>query len=258
MTAYPLSVCKIALFLVVSWFSMPIHAQSSVQKQACESLFSNSIELAIDRGDYVRANGIFVSGESYYPLQYVLRNLGLVIDGSKELDGNLKILSIAEGTSGLLPFLLSRGLNAVGLDTWYHTENYPNNKGGHEMQRYVRQYGANLVRGNATHLPMASESFDLTLSHLLINNILDFKPFEAILSESVRVLKVGGEARIFGFIADDIPLAEKILRNEFGDSISINVIHQQVPKGISAVEFDPWFKNEYRLLTVFKIRPGKS
>jgi len=156
---------------------------------------------ATHEGMAVTVNEVLVTGEYIYPLKVVLKNLKITNESLLTLKSK-KIVSVAEGVSGLLPYLLSQGLDAKGLDIWYHTEGIPHNEVGQLMSDYVSQYGAHLIKGDATEMPLSSNSHDLVLSHQFVNNV-ESNVVNKFLGECVRVLKVGGEARVYGFTKDD-------------------------------------------------------
>lgn len=158
--------------------------------------------------NYIKANGVAVTGEFLYPLETVLTNLGL--ENKSQLDRlkDKKVLSLAEGTSELVPYLLSQGIAAQGLDLWYGDEDYPDNWAGREMRAYYEKYKPYLIRADARNIPAADASYDFILSHMLMNNLSypdrspDMPAHYSVLYETLRVLKKGGEARFFGIRED--------------------------------------------------------
>ena len=156
----------------------------------------------------IKIDGIAVTGEDVlYPLSLVKENLGLGGQEIKDLEGQ-KIISIGEGFSGLLPHLLENGISVKGLDLWYHADDIPQESYvGGKMIKYIEQYGEHLIQGDAKQMPFDDNIYDVVLSHQLVNNFL---PHDAlvmrdssriipkIIDEVLRVLKPGGEARIFG------------------------------------------------------------
>lgn len=146
----------------------------------------------------VTVNGIAVTTPAWYPTPDVLSRLGV----SKRLattwrKKNFQVVSVGEGAGGLLPWLVEMGVKAKGVDLWYGSAHpFPKNQIGAEMKRYQDLYKAHLIGGNAFSLPFKTDSVDIVLSNKLINNFV--KPEERLnfISEVLRVLKSGGEARI--------------------------------------------------------------
>ena len=147
----------------------------------------------------VSANGVAVTGELWYPYSMVIQDLGLDVRTLLRLKG-ATVLSVGEGISELLPRLLEKGFKVKGLDIWYHTNNYPTNYVGRLMSKYVKKYGDNLVQGDAHQIPLPDESFDLVVSHKLVNNFSDLRDQFMMVDEAIRVCKKGGEVRFFGMM----------------------------------------------------------
>lgn len=166
--------------------------------------------------DFVLANGVAVTGEFIYSLEMVLHNLDLKsIDSLK----GKSVLSLAEGVSGLLPHLIQNGIAARGLDLWYHSSELPNNYSGQLMSSHIEKWGDYLINGDATKIPLESESVDFVISHMLVNNV-DLDTQKRIVSDSVRVLKKGGQIRIFGFDKEESKEVGAFLDELWPQSIS--------------------------------------
>lgn len=172
--------------------------QNSVATPLCSDLFKtsdSSILKARIHGLSMEVEGVEVTGVSFSEIQ---KNLDLTTEILQNLKRKkLKVLSLGEGFSQLLPTLLSNGIAAQGLDIWYHSKNIPQNKTlvTKEMQNYQDGHAPKLIRGSALDIPMKSESIDFVVSHNL-TYYLHIAEQLRVLTETIRVLSVGGEARI--------------------------------------------------------------
>ncbi len=193
------------------------HAASNLLGAADESTLSanpyGDVKIIAPTG----VEGAAVSGDYLYPTVLVLQNLGLpqLIDtnllktfsvtGATSTLGNSnwktpedvkdkKILSLGEGTSGLVPYFRSKGANAVGLDLWYDPAT-PIPEAAMQtdiMRAYRKKYQHCLIEGSASDLcGIESGAIDLITSHKVFN-YLDPQTQSGMLSESVRVVKDGG------------------------------------------------------------------
>jgi len=185
----------------ITWVFCIIFALPLLAAKPSENICSGTVSsLATDAREPGRvfANGIKVTGDSIYPLQTVLRHLGMANEDVSQLREK-DVLLVAEGFSGLLPHLLANGCSRVeAVDVWYHQENIPTEGDGVRMREYIQKFGKNLVRGDALSLPFASESKDFVVSHLLVHHLP--ATYQAATMEMLRVLRRGGTARIFGYI----------------------------------------------------------
>lgn len=147
-----------------------------------------------------RAAGVPITGDEHYPIELVLKNLGLT-EKLSSISKQTRIVSVGEGRSQLVPMLAAQGFRVKGTDIWYDVEGLkqalsaetaPDLKSDFE---YLQKNSELLQAADATRLPIESGTVDLVLSHQLINNLGDSKSDLAI-QEMIRVLSKGGEARI--------------------------------------------------------------
>lgn len=178
-------------------------AQVASAAPLCSSLLkARGVQVFIESetGGVKLENDIVVTGELHYSLGFVLKNLDLSRGIIREWKNKgFQVLSVAEGESGLVPYLAKQARVAVtGMDLWYDKRHIlPMGRMGRRMEKYRRVNARHLVEGDAFDMPFANESFEVILSHLLFNN-LEPNGRSMALMEVLRVLKVNGEARIFG------------------------------------------------------------
>lgn len=153
-------------------------------------------------GSYLWVNDILITGEE------VLYKTVDIVDSLmiepyhliKWRANGAKTLSLGEGFSGLVPFLLSQGVEVKGLDLWYHAlEDLPaQNNTVRLMREYTRNYGKHLIQGSASEIPLEDNSVDVILSHQLLNN-LDQRTSREVINEAIRVIRPNeGEIRLVG------------------------------------------------------------
>jgi ubiquinone/menaquinone biosynthesis C-methylase UbiE len=119
---------------------------------------------------------------------------------------NKKVWSIGEGFSDLLPMLLDHGADANGLDIWYSAKDFPESHPEAElMKAYIAKYKGYLIVGDARHVPLPDRTLDMVLSHQLVRNFDSLDTEIELVEEMIRVTKVDGEVRVFGFEYDDLP-----------------------------------------------------
>lgn len=94
----------------------------------CGTVFSN-LSPPSAKDSYVFANDVMVTGGDLYPIQVIRRGLWLTSEDLTRLRGK-RVLSVAEGYSNFLPFLRKHGVEAEGLDLWYHSGEYPDTSTG--------------------------------------------------------------------------------------------------------------------------------
>lgn len=207
-----------ALTLSIALVSTTYSASDATKAPSCRQILSD-VEIESYNQEFILANGVAVTGDFLYPLHLVLSNLNLDFVTIRNLRGK-RVLSLAEGVSALLPFLLQQEVNSRGLDLWYSsTSNLPLNYTGRLMRQYVRTYGNYLIPGDARNIPLENESVDLIVSHMLVNNV-DFEAQKNILKEAMRVVKKGGEIRLFGFDEDDAEQVTDFLITNYQDKIT--------------------------------------
>ncbi len=205
---------------------------------------TNKQNLAV--GGTFNSHDPIITGEHLYPTPFVLKNLGLssftpkadlrhitLDDNNYELVAtsqytdleerhlkrlfNLaldslkgkKVLSLGEGSSGLMPFMRNHGIDAYGLDLVYDQEisNIESDVYGIEfLKSYIKKYKQFLFSGDATNLYEAeplgtpsvslknSEVFDMVVSHMLFS-YLDSEGMVKMITGGLRALKKGGTLR---------------------------------------------------------------
>lgn len=186
-------------FFKLSWITVLLAwAPAALAAAPCGYRLTSQAEIQVDPGNphRIRVDGILVTGEDSYPLDSVLKNLGLGSEVLASLRGK-KTLTVAEGYNELLPYFLDRGLAIEALDVWYHRQDIPQNLAGRRMTQFSRRYGELLIQGSAFAMPIEDGQYDLLLSHRFINN-LGLEQTEMFLRETFRVLRAGGQARIYG------------------------------------------------------------
>lgn len=162
----------------------------------------------------VFANKVLVTGEGYYHnLPGIKEALQIT---QQDLMGwqDKKVLSLGEGYSDLVPFLVSRGIDAKALDIWYGVESFPDNLMGQKMQSYVQKYGDYLIPADARSIPLPDHSVDVILEHQLISHA-SIQSLFMIMSEIKRVLRPGGQARLFEIRDHQVIPLEAYLKQHF-------------------------------------------
>ncbi len=187
-------------WLLILSYALVVNA-SALWASPCENLFES---LGVNSlGRIVASTGterrVPVTGPDRYPLTAVLSDLQITEAFKSRLAGK-RIISLGEGYSELLPWLLKLSPWARGIDLWYDLK-IPIPKQGEQAQLmldYRQKYQPFLLTASATDLPFPSESVDFVLSHQLVNN-LNPADIRKVLTEAIRVLAIGGEARLYGF-----------------------------------------------------------
>lgn len=178
-----------------------------------------SVDFTELHGDFIQANGVAITGDFIYALDMVLNNLDLNKSKIPEQFGGVETLTLGEGVSKLLPFLIESKAKAKALDLWYHTNNFPNNFSGEIMRKYIADYGPYLLQGDAQKIPLPENSVSKVLSHMLVNNVSSDMQVN-IVADVIRVLRAKGEARIYGFDSSEIKLMQKFLDRNYKDLVT--------------------------------------
>jgi hypothetical protein len=212
----------------------------------------------------VRANGVtvtgggeqldfarFVLGKDPEPIA-LLRN---VRDNLRLSDEELErlrpasMLSIGEGFGPLVPGLAARGHIIRGLDSWYHSDDIPAEAGalGSSMYWFNLVNRPYLIAGSALRLPVAARSLDVVLARRLLNNLTRQENRRA-LDEMIRVLRVGGEARIYGtrLSAGQV---RRYLKRRFGKQVTLEIVEDPSPAQLGETPA-PQFHTYYRIVKV--------
>lgn len=222
----------VCLFLLLSiQLNAAILCSDAVQGKTLKSTDRVVSDTVGNNFQIVTAGGVMVTGGHHYPLPVILQHLKL----DHAQIGNLRgktILSVAEGFSDLLPHLLRSGADAWAVDLIYGSKDIPDSAYGPTIKNYIKNWGDRLVPGDAVALPIESSSVDVLLSHKFVNNISKMKSL-LFVKEAIRVLKPGGEARIFGFSdrAEDgagfsdatIQSAQEYIQSSYGNSVQVEV-----------------------------------
>lgn len=160
-------------------------------------------------------NGAVITSGSDYRLVDIKNNLRLTEDFMHTIPRDAKVLSVGEGISELAENLRIKFPDTKALDLWYDDQDLPK-----ELAEYVASHRPYLIAGSATEMPVKSRSIDLLVSHMLINN-LDGPSRLKSLDEMIRVLKVGGEARI-AFASDPKSDIAGFLQKRYGNEITVS------------------------------------
>lgn len=214
---------RTALALAMAW-TQPAQAAPG-WLGACWRRLVPGVELAVV-GDAVLYRGAPITGESIYPTELVLSNLGLTAQSVVELRGK-KVLSLGEGFSGLLPYLREFGVEARAQDVWYKQKVFADNWIGQQMRQYVVENGKHLLAGDSTkRIPLPARSQDLVVSHMLVNNLSLLRGMYVV-NQAFHVTRSGGEVRIFGFNPEHAAKIESVLRNVYGEMITFELSERE-------------------------------
>lgn len=157
-----------------------------------------------------QVNGIPVTGEATYPVEVVVRHLGL--DVEKIHTAGLSVLSIGEGLSELLPVMLRAGIKAQAVDIWYHRTAPDGHPIGHMMNLYNKYYGPFLINSDGRQIPLPDESIDIVVSHQLLR-FFYLKEKLPFISEAIRVAR--RESRLFGISSLEVEPVREFLSARF-------------------------------------------
>ena len=122
-----------------------------------------------------------------------------------DLRGDERILDIGCGRGAVLLLAAERvpGGRAVGADIWRRRDQVGNSRAAAERNALLEGVSdrVEFVHADARDLPFDPDSFDVVLSNLTIHNIAGDDGRHRALREAVRVLRPGGQLRIFDFLA---------------------------------------------------------
>lgn len=200
---------------------------------------------------FLSSNQIVVTGGAFHTLEDILQNLHL----DRRLEGfrGKSVLSVGEGYSDLLPFLLSKGISASAADSAYpqrnqslgqyetglptlpartQVQNRPapileniSRRQKEELLQFVKKYRDRLIHASTPRLPLADASFDIVLSHRLLNNVVEIEEVLNFLREWIRVARF--QVRAEGI--DPVMMTEvsRVLHMEYGEQIDIQFFADQ-------------------------------
>jgi hypothetical protein len=160
-------------------------------------------------------NGFKITGAENYPLISIKKNLRLTEDYMHTLPSGAQVLSVGEGTSELAANLRLKFPNTKALDLWYDDPFLPN-----ELAEFVKANRPHLIAGSAMKIPLPSRSLDLVVSHMLLGNLDPASRLKS-LGEMIRILKVGGEARVAFADPAQVDIV-KTLKQFYGDEITVS------------------------------------
>lgn len=193
---------RFAFSALIAFLLLSGHA---IANPSCADVFNVSQQQKSAR-DQVRAkfdeifaeiDGVLVTGAS---AKETLENLSLTKKDIEMMQNtSSRVVSIGEGTGKLLPELLRRGIHIKALDLWYHSPELEGMRysswAAQEMADYQNKYTNYLIRGSALNIPLDGQSIDVVLSQRLANNLHISEQLQFI-NETIRILSVGGQARI--------------------------------------------------------------
>jgi SAM-dependent methyltransferase len=197
----------------------------------------------------VLINGIPVTGPEQYSIASVRSALKISdADLLKNFQGK-KVLELGSGRSPLLDTFIGNKIDATGLDPWvYFADVLPSNYDGKQLRAYYKKFQQHLVAGDALATPFSSKTLDVVVSHNLANN-LPAADAQRLVSESVRLLRPGGEARHWPILSESIAKISADLR-KMPEVAEFNFIKQDV-------QYFDWYKGAFALegnLLTIKIR----
>ena len=201
---------------------------------SCKNALDFSMQIAADKAGVVTLTSANVEVKArVYPLQQMLAHLrideAMIRDWSQR---QLKVASIGESYSPLLPHLLNQGVAAQGVDLWYHTQALPDSFMGRQMKAYQEKYANHLVAASITErLPYEDNSLDVVVMHMLMNNFKDLKMREKIINEISRVLKKDGVAIIADF-------SGYVFQKEDA-AFALNAGNKVLAADVNVVDYDP-------------------
>lgn len=215
-------ISKISLIFILL-LSLRLIAQEAEPisiKVSCKNLLRSDMTSQVMSIDDAHASidGILITGGNETNLESILKHLRISnFDLRQWREMHYFVVSVGEGFSNLIPHFKNSNIRTLGLDIWYdYKMDFPQTKIGQRMSDYLRKNYLNLRKSNATHLRLSDESTDILVSHLLINNMhiadtLDF------ISEVIRVLRPGGEARLYGTSKKKIQAIREFIKENFSN-----------------------------------------
>lgn len=153
-----------------------------------------------------------------------------------------RVLSLGEGYSGFLPYLRIQGVDVIGADICYASNDCEGDFGWKEERECFRKY---LVQKDARKLDADPvEEYDAVYGSLLLCCVHQHTGDRGVLSTlqgTVHVLRHGGTARFTsGHSLDKKGLVSILsaLKKEFGESITVSLYQSQVGHGIFLIQID--------------------
>ena len=184
-------------FVLILFFSL-LTASITAQSVGCDTHLS--VWKFMDGGmTYTRINNVTVTGPTY-PVDFIRNNLTLTDELIETIKTkNLSVLLVAEGYSGLLPFLVKAGVkNIKALDPLYGVQLSPRSSQFLGQMTFIMENKSYLIAGDARSITEEAGHPDLYISHLLVNNIIN-RDILRIVDEAIRVVNKGGRILIYGF-----------------------------------------------------------
>jgi SAM-dependent methyltransferase len=194
-----------------------------------------------------------ITGSDVHPRESLFESLGLPEEQVEALAGR-SVLSLGEGYSDLVPYLIWIGVKAQGLDLWYHKKSYPKTDLGRLMEGYNKKFGQYLIQGDARDTGLAPNSYDFVVSANLVDNLKKFEDKISVLDEAIRLTKVGGQVRILGFKSGHIPNLLLLESAGYGNQIELQIFPVK-----QRVKVRPgWNNDEQNSLLVYVRKLGNT
>jgi hypothetical protein len=171
-----------------------------------------------------------ITGENYFPAEIIAEGLGVSLNDIVPSPTVAKIFSggktdfllVAMSYTRLLPILIEKGKSVKALDIWYNQEEFPRGTIGDNMRAFNNNYRAHLVGASALHIPMSRESVGHIWSYRLVSaQTPEFQT--AFLREAIRVVKVGGEVRINGYLKEEAQASLDFINREYSSSLEATI-----------------------------------
>ena len=191
----------------------------------------NNDILEVDYNDGGIKSKQMITGENYFSAEVIAQGLDVSLadipsspHGPKpSYDGQIDHLLVAMSYTRILPILIDKGSAVKALDIWYNQPAIPSGDPiGNNMKAFNTLYSEHLIGASALHMPLRDESVKNVWSYRLVS--AQTRTFQKqFLSEVLRVLEVGGEARIYGFDKADNNTNIRFLK-KYGNSIEFSFI----------------------------------